>query len=390
MDPYVLYAMPASFYSGKARSYLRKHRIDYVERAPGDPRYGGEIEPAIGRWIIPVLQAPDGTVVQDTVDIIEFLDATVPPDRSAFPPGTVQRTVAHVLELFGGEGLLRPAMHYRWDFDDTNVDFLAKDFSSVLVVGADDDTRDAVFAFASDRMRGATTAFGVSPELVPAIERSYEEFLALFDAHLAGSPYLLGGRPTIADFGFMGPMYAHLARDPYPSVLMKQRAQRVWRWVERMNAPVLDASEYGDCSDELFPDDSVPETLRAMLAYIGEEYLDEAVAQVAAVDAWLADHPDVVDGEVVLGKPKRRLSGTTTFDWRGRPMTVAVVPYRMFLLKRIQDAHRSGSPEEQAVVRRLFAESGLDPLLDVRPRRWVVRSDNREVWGPAQEPRLPG
>jgi hypothetical protein len=39
----------------------------------------------------------------------------------------------------------------------------------------------------------------------------------------------------------MGPLYAHLARDPYPSVLMKQQAQRVWRWVERMNAPVLDA-----------------------------------------------------------------------------------------------------------------------------------------------------
>ena len=389
MDPYVLYAMPASLYSCKARSYLRKHRIDYIERAPGDPRYSGEIEPVTGRWIIPVLQAPDGTIVQDTVDIIEFLDATVPPDRSAYPAGAVQRTVAHLLELFGGEGLLRPAMHYRWDFDDANVPFLSKDFSSVLVVGADDDTRDAVFAFASERMRGATSAFGVSEELVPMIEHSYEEFLALFDAHLADSPYLLGGRPTIADFGFLGPLYAHLARDPYPSMLMKQRAQRVWRWVERMNAPVLDASEYGDCSEELFGDDAIPDTLRTLLAYIGEEYLDEAVAQVAAVDAWLADHPDVADGEVVLGKPKRRLSGTTTFEWRGRPMTVAVVPYRMFMIKRIQDAYTGGSPDEQVHIRRLFADAGLEPLLDIRPRRWVERADNREVWGPAQDPVVP-
>ena len=389
MDPYVLYAMPASLYSGKARSYLRTHRIEYVERAPGDPRYGGEIEPVIGRWIIPVLQAPDGTIVQDTVDIIDHLDATQPAQRSAYPATAVQRTVAHLLELFGGEGLLRPAMHYRWDFDDTNVPFLAKDFSAALVVGADDATRDAVFAFASDRMRSATASFGVTEELVPDIERSYEEFLALFDAHLAGSPYLLGGRPTIADYGFVGPLYAHLARDPYPSVLMKQRAQRVWRWVERMNAPVVDASEYGDCSEELFAGDAVPDTLRALLAYIGDEYLDEAMAQVAAVDAWLADHPEVVDGEVVLGKPKRRLSGTTTFSWRGRDMTVAVVPYRMFLLKRIQDAYGAAAPAEQATIRALFAEAGLDPLLDVRPRRWVVRSDNREVWGPVQDPVLP-
>ncbi len=228
--------------------------------------------------------------------------------------------MAHLLELFGGEGLLRPAMHYRWDFDDTNVAFLSKDFSAALAVGADDATRDAVFAFASERMRSAPPPPSGSPTSSSTrSRRSYEEFLDLFDAHLAGSPYLLGGRPTIADYGFMGPLYAHLARDPYPSVLMKRRAPRVWRWVERMNAPDPDAGEYGDCSEELFADDGVPDTLRALLAYIGEEYLDEAVAQVVAVDGWLAEHPEAGEGEVVLGKPNRRLSGTTTFTWRGHP-----------------------------------------------------------------------
>jgi glutathione S-transferase len=386
MDPYILYAMPGSLYSGKARSYLRKHRIEYLERVPGDPRYTDDVVPAIGRWIIPVLETPDGTLVQDTVDIIDHLDGQVAPDRSAYPASPVHRAVAHLLELFGGEGLLRPAMHYRWDFDDTNVAFLSRDFSASLVLGGDDETRDAVFAFSSDRMRSATTAFGVSEELMPEIERSYEQFLDLFDAHLAGSPYLLGGRPTIADFGFMGPLFAHLARDPYPSVLMKRRAQRVWRWVERMNAPVLDASEYGDCSEELFPDDAVPDTLQALLGYVGEEYLEEAVAQVAAVDAWLADHPDAAEGEVVLGKPNRRFSGTTTFSWRGRPMTVAVVPYRLFLIKRLQDAVGAASPDSRATIRNVFTRAGLDPLLDIRPRRWVVRADNREVWGPLQDP----
>ena len=389
MDPYTLYAMPASLWSGKARSYLRKHRIDFVERAPGDPRYNEQVVPAIGRWIIPVLETPDGVLVQDTVDIIDHLDAQLPADRSAYPATPVHRAIAHLLELFGGEGLLRPAMHYRWDFDDTNVPFLSQDFTAALVLGADDETRAGVFAFSSDRMRSATTAFGVSEELVPEIERSYEQFLALFDAHLAGSPYLLGGRPTIGDFGFMGPLYAHLARDPYPSVLMKQRAQRVWRWVERMNSPVLDASEYGDVSEALFDDDGVPDTLRALLAYIGEEYLEEAVDQVVAVDRWLAEHPDAAEGEVVMGKPTRRFSGTTTFAWRGHPMTVAVVPYRLFLIKRLQDAVTEADPAAQQAIRAVFTEAGLDPLLDVRPRRWVERADNHEVWGPLQEPVLP-
>jgi len=39
-----------------------------------------------------------------------------------------------------------------------------------------------------------------------------------------------------------------------------------------------------------------------------------------------------------------------------------------------------------ADVRALFARSGLEPLLDARPRRRVERRDNREVWGPEREP----
>lgn len=70
-------------------------------------------------------------------------------------------------------------------------------------------------------------------------------------------------------------------------------------------------------------------------------------------------------------------------------MTVSVVPYRMYLMKRLQDAVAAGSSDDQAAVRAVFAEAGLDPLLDVRPRRWVVRKDNFEVWAPAQEPHIP-
>jgi glutathione S-transferase len=389
MDRTILYAMPASLYSAKARSYLQTHGIPFVEQAPGGARYNEHVVPAIGRWIIPVLETPDGTLVQDSIDIMDVLDAAEPPERSAYPAGPVLRAVAHVLELFAGEGLLRPAMHYRWDFDETNVPFLSKDFSAALAVGADDETRDATFAFASERMRSAKEAFGVTDEAVPAIEASYLELLGLLDAQLAHAPYLLGGRPTIADHAFMGPLYAHLARDPYPSVLMKQRAQRVWRWTERMQRADADASEFVDPPVDLFADDALPETLHALLAYVGEEYLEEAVAQVAAVDGWLAEHPEVADGEVVLGKPNRRFSGTTTFTWRGRPMTVVVVPYRLYLIKRLQDAVAAAPAAAQEAIRQVFSRAGLDPLLDIRPRRWVERSDNREVWGPLGELVLP-
>ena len=152
-----------------------------------------------------------------------------------------------------------------------------------------------------------------------------------------------------------------------------------------MNASNRDVGEFGEYPEELFADDAIPPTLMALLGYISEEFVAEMAAQVRAVDDWLEEHPEVTDGEVVLGKPSRRSMGTTTFDWRGTPMTVTVIPYRMWMLKRLHDAARSKGPTGLEQVTAIFEAAGLDPLLELAPRRWVERNDNREVWGPLHE-----
>ena len=387
MAPYYLYGMSASLYTAKARSYLRKRQIDFVERAVGHPHYQQDIMPAIGRLIMPVLETPDGQLIQDTVDIVDFLEAAEPPAHPVQPTTPRQLVTAHLLELFGGEGLLRPAMHYRWNFDDENIAFLAQDFAGCMIMGGDSVQRAQVFDMASGRMRSAAVAFGVTPESIPAIEASYEEFLALFSAHLETAPYLLGGLPTNGDFGFVGPLFPHLARDPHPSALMKATAWRVWRWCERMQAPGMDAPEYGDYPGALFADDEIPSTLRDLLAYIATEHRDEVLAQVTAIDEWLADN-EVVEGEVINGKPARRMLGQVTFEWRGLPLTISVVPYRLYVLQRLQAAYRGLDAAGRQSVDELFEAVGLARLLTAQARRSVLRVDNREVWGPEQEPNL--
>jgi hypothetical protein len=59
------------------------------------------------------------------------------------------------------------------------------------------------------------------------------------------------------------------------------------------------------------------------------------------------------------------------------------------LIKRLQDAVTAASAADQVTIRQVFARAGLDPLLDIRPQRWVERVDNREVWGPLGETVLP-
>ena len=45
----------------------------------------------------------------------------------------------------------------------------------------------------------------VSPETAPEIEAAYHDTMAELDAHFALHPYLLGGAPTIGDYG----LFAH-------------------------------------------------------------------------------------------------------------------------------------------------------------------------------------
>ena len=375
MTAYRLFGMPGSLYTAKARSYLIKQHIDFEEAIPGDPAWP-DITKAIGRWIIPVLVTPAGEIIQDGAAIIDHVEAEGLARRSAYPETPVMRAVALLFELFGGEGLLRPAMHYRWDFDETNRAFLRADFGAALVPGATGEAREAVFGMASGRMRKAMAGFGVSPDTIPTIEASYEAFLALLDTHLAFHPYLLGGQPTVGDYGLIGPLYAHLARDPYPSQLMKTRFTRVWRWTERMNAAqaLLD----GLWPDELLiDDDAVPETLRALMRFVADDYLPELTAHVAFANQWLAERPDLAAGTNGLPDPAARMIGLAPFDWRGHPVATMVMPYRFYLLQRLQRViAAAGAPAHD-----LLAATGLDSLATLRTTRAVERVGNLEVWG---------
>ena len=383
MSTYTLIGMPGSLYTGKPRSYLRKQGIDFVEHPMGTKRFREEIVPRIGRFIVPVLLTPEDGIVQDGTAIIDYFERTGLARWSAYPTTPRQRVVALVFELFGGEGLLRPAMHYRWNFPAENDRFLRIEFGNFLAPGGSPAEKEAVFEFASGRMKQAMDLFGENERSIATVEAAYAEFLALLDAHVETAPYLLGGRPSIGDYGLLAPLFAHLARDPRPADLMRRTAPRVARWVERMNAPGLDMAEYVDVQPAWFEGDAIPPTLAALLRYVAEEYLDEITAQVDFVNRHLSERPSIDDGDVVGGAPNKRSIGRTEVAWRGRTLSVGVFPYRIWLLQRIQDAFAECDDSGRRAVRDLFAAVGLEPLLDLRTHRRVERRDNREVWGAA-------
>ena len=399
MASYTLYGAPVSLYTGKARSYLRRQGIDFVEVAPGNERYLKHVMPQVGRWIIPCLETPDGTIIQDGADIIDHFEKGIgQPLRafSSYPESPTLLAISHLFELFGGEGLLRPAMHYRWNFDAQNLDFLQAEFAILVPpkAGQSNDEARATFLHNSGRMRKAAVAFGVTQQTGPAIEESFGEWLDLFSAHLIDHPYLLGGQPTVGDFGLISAMWAHLYRDPAPTMLIKQRAPRVGRWIERMttNEPYLHEYDEG-ATGGLIDDTAIPETLLALMRYVGREYLVELAAHVDVANQWLAQRPDLEAGTNGLDDPAARsLSGgrglegrgTATFIWRGQEITTAVMPYRFWLMQHLHDDLAAADPAEQQRVRAVFQAGGAETILDLRTIRRVERNGYLEVWGPLE------
>jgi glutathione S-transferase len=378
---YKLYGMPASLYMGKARSYLRKQQIPFVEYGANHPDFMAKIVPAVGRWIVPVLESPNGTIVQDGADIIDYFEATGGAQFSVYPESNVLRTVSLLFELFGGEGLLRPAMHYRWNFDEQNLAFVRNEFIAGLAPADASDTQGGqLFDMSSGRMRSAAVSFGVTRESQALIEASYLTFLTLFSAHLKNYPYLLGGRPTIGDFGLITALYAHLNRDPAATMLMRQEAPAVSRWTERMNASGDVWVEHVEDHSPI-NDNPVPDTLKHLLRYVGEEYLPEISAQVEFANAWLAAHPDLKAGTNGLDNPANRFIGEAEFAWRGITLKTAVLPYRFYLLQRVQDSFDKASASDQALIRELFDDTVLGTLFDLKTRRRIERVNHLEVWG---------
>jgi glutathione S-transferase len=371
--PHILYAMPHSLYSGRARSYLIKNRIPFEERSTGHESFKAEVLPKGKLPTIPTLVTAEGEVIRDGAAIIEHFEAAN--GRPCQPPGPRQQVISALFDVIGTDGLLRPAMHYRWNFPDDNLAFVRYHF---LHSQRDVPEREEKTEAMMNRMRHAAMIFGVTEQSQPVVEALYLEYLDALNAHFERYPYLLGWRPCIGDFGLLAPMYAHLGRDPYPARLMQQRAPAVYRWVERMNREDQDAPEFFNAGNDFLANDEVPETLIPALKILAEDFVPETLAAADLINNWLAEHQPEA-GAVAVGRLAEAL-GTADFTVRGEMITALSQPHRFYLLQRVQDVFAALAQEEQVGVADIMSDTGMSAVLSTALARRIVCSDNLEVW----------
>lgn len=370
-DRYTLWGTAHSLYTGKVRSYLIKKGVAFQEIHPTHPRFQTEIVPAVGLLVVPVLETPDGELVQDTTDIVEHLEACQP-GAPMIPVTPVQRVVAWLLDAYGSEALLPLAMHYRWSYRARQENFLRAEFGRAVHAGPDRAGRLAAGLQLMEYFNSFLPPLGVTLETVPVIEAIHLELLDVLDIHFQHHPYLLGGHPSIADFGFMAPLYAHLARDPVPATLMKNVAPNVYRWTERMNTPGIVDGEFWDRPAALLPEDEIPATVLPVLRLIFETWGPELRANVAAYTAWLEAHPALPSGHVVAHQQQRKVHptlGQIEYQLRGTKFARASHPHSLWHFEKAASLARALDGEASVRLTALLqATDGVETMRLRLPR----------------------
>lgn len=361
-NEYTLYGAPMSLYTGKARAYLIFKNLPYTEVFSSLKIYKSIIVPKTGVRFVPVLKTPENEYLQDTSNIIDTLEQRHP-QRSVMPTTAKQKLVSYLFETWADEWLVIPAMHYRWN--KANFPFVYEEFGKVIAPNMPKVIRAFIGKKIGAKFKGFVPLLGITDKSIPAIENWYENHvLPLLDKHFAEHDYLLGGKPCLGDFGLIGPLYAHLYRDPAPRAIMRKIAPNVAKWVERMNQPQ-------DIEGVFLDDDVIPDTLLELLNRMFKEQWPVLSNTVKRLDTWIDQNPHIAEIPRTIGEHNFTIGDTTHKR--------AIGTFHQWKVQRILDCYHQFDSKEQLLVDAfLQAVGGLDSMqLDIKKR--VTRVNNKLV-----------
>ncbi len=265
MTPYIVHGLTRSYFTRKVTGYL-----DFTDRPwrlePCPPTLHPAATEAGWTGGIPVVADPHGVLMWDSTTIIEHLDHVTTPDREVLPADPTLRFIAHLLDDFSDEWFYRPAVGSRWSYPANTVTGgwqIAEELSAVVgLPGA------FVRTNVVETMTASLPRLGVTADNIDAwMNGAVVPWFRALQAHLAEGGYLLGARPSIADFAIFGANVAHFVGDPYCRELADEHGPAVVAHTHRLQCPQLHS--FGDWIDA----DSATGTLIDVIAEAGRHYL---------------------------------------------------------------------------------------------------------------------
>jgi len=263
-------------------------------------------------------------------------------------------------------------MYLRWNTSLDNRIFARSEFGRTL------SSPELAHGFAV-AMRDYLPILGVGLDhgVDMAIRESLEKLYDTLNAHFLMYPYILGGVPSLADYGLMGPLYAHHGRDISSSNALKMRAPALYRWIETMLRPPVVDPEVWQVPQEYFAADDLPATLIALLKLIGENFVPEIIATIGLYHQWLESDAKTAGAVVDIEGQKRchQVLGQVEHVQMGVPIKRIALLDDVSHHQRFQALVNEMSESEKETLSRTLQSIGAKELLDLQLNRDIKRTD---------------
>jgi glutathione S-transferase len=312
-----VHGLSLSYFTGKIEAYLRAKGVPYrlIEMTAADLRLCAS---ATGVSWMPQIETPAGWLT-DTPRIIEYLEHALP-DPAITPADPAAAFIAGLIEDFGDEQLWRPALYYRWAHA-PDQRLRGEQIARAMLSDLPLPLWIKSLIVISRQKRVYLAGDGVTPANRQAVEAEYLSVLDALEPALASRDFVMGDRPTEADFGLFGGLFRHFAQDPTPAAIMASRAPAVLAWTQRLWA--LDPEQFRSAIQP----SGAPAGLDGLARSIIERFLPMLMAHEAAWNEGRAE---------------------TRFRQFDADFTTAVSPYRVWRFQRMRE--RFWHLEERAKV----------------------------------------
>lgn len=238
-----LYQFELSHYCEKIRLILDYKGLPYrkVEVTPGVGQL--DLYRMSGQRQVPVLK--DGaTVIADSTAIALYLEQTYP-DRPIIPTDPQQRALCLLLEEWADESIGPSARKVMLGTFSRDPAFR----SAILPSSAPGFLKSIVEAVPREALDVLSLGAGLGPDVVQAARKAMQQNLESLSVLLANQPYLVGDRPTLADFAVAGlTMYVKFPTGAYldlpaalkglgvPGLADNPAYSSFWSWRDRLYA----------------------------------------------------------------------------------------------------------------------------------------------------------
>ncbi|HBX00584.1 MAG TPA: glutathione S-transferase, partial [Gammaproteobacteria bacterium] len=257
--------------------------------------------------------------------------------RAAVPQNPVLGFINDLLEDYGDEWLTKAMFHYRWHYQD-DITTAGKILPRWSNNGVPEDKLSELGDYISERQISRLYVVGSNDITAPVIEASYTRFLTLFDTLLQRHRFVLGDRPSSADFGIYAQLTQLAKFDPTPMRLCLNLAPRVHAWTDIVD----DLSGQPADADDWLDTNKIREHLGDLLCEVGRVYIPALLANNAAIDAGSEQMETTIDGQ----------------RW-----VQPTFPYQAKCLQSLRQSYFSLDPADRESVDEILSGTGCEAFL---------------------------